>query len=95
VPSDAVIVRAGARKVAVLNAQHNAHYQVVQFGRDFGATVEMLLDFEAATRSSFIPATTWQRVSRFNRFPARRTKKRVAAVDNRARLKTARPRVHS
>jgi len=42
VPSDAVIVRTGAPKVGVLDAQHKVHYQVVQLGRDFGATVEVL-----------------------------------------------------
>ncbi len=47
VPSDAVIVRTGAPKVGVLDAQHKVHYQVVQLGRDFGEVLTGLRDGDA------------------------------------------------
>jgi RND family efflux transporter MFP subunit len=41
VPSDAVIVRTSAPKIAVLDDKQTVHYHEVQLGRDFGATVEV------------------------------------------------------
>ena len=42
IPSAAVVIRARAPMVAVLDANHAVHYRTVQLGRDYGATVEVL-----------------------------------------------------
>jgi RND family efflux transporter MFP subunit len=42
IPSAAVVVRSGPRKVAVLDAVYAVHYRDVQLGRDFGDEIEVL-----------------------------------------------------
>jgi RND family efflux transporter MFP subunit len=42
VPSAAVVVRSGPRKVAVLGAGNAVHYRDVQLGRDYGDEIEVL-----------------------------------------------------
>src|SRR5258706_382705 len=42
VPASALIVRTGAPRVAVLGAANKVHFQTVQLGRDYGATVEVV-----------------------------------------------------
>jgi RND family efflux transporter MFP subunit len=46
-PTAAVVVRNGPRKVAVLDAQHAVHYRDVQLGRDFGDEIEVLTGLSA------------------------------------------------
>jgi multidrug efflux pump subunit AcrA (membrane-fusion protein) len=41
IPSAAVVVRDGPRKVAVLDAGNAVHYRDVQLGRDFGDEIEV------------------------------------------------------
>jgi RND family efflux transporter MFP subunit len=47
VPSAAVVTRAGAPRVAVLDEQHRAQYRTVQVGRDYGVEVEVLAGLTA------------------------------------------------
>jgi len=42
VPASALIVRTGPPRVAVLGAANKVHFQTVQLGRDYGATVEIV-----------------------------------------------------
>ncbi len=46
IPSAAVVVRDGPRKVAVLDAGNAVHYRDVQLGRDFGDEIEVLTGLE-------------------------------------------------
>ncbi len=47
IPAAAVVVRAGPRMVAVLDARHTAHYRAVQLGRDFGKEIEVITGLQA------------------------------------------------
>jgi multidrug efflux pump subunit AcrA (membrane-fusion protein) len=47
IPSAAVVIRAQAPTVAVLDAGHAVHYRSVQLGRDYGATVEVAAGLKA------------------------------------------------
>ncbi len=47
VPSAAIVVHDGPRKVAVLDAGHAIHYRDVQLGRDFGDEIEVLTGLSA------------------------------------------------
>jgi RND family efflux transporter MFP subunit len=47
IPSAAVVTRAGAPRVAVLDEQHRVQYRTVQVGRDYGAEVELLAGLTA------------------------------------------------
>ena len=42
VPASALIVRAGPPRIATLGAANRVHFQTVQLGRDYGATVEVV-----------------------------------------------------
>jgi RND family efflux transporter MFP subunit len=42
VPASALIVRAGPPRIATLGAANKVHFQTVQLGRDYGATVEVV-----------------------------------------------------
>jgi hypothetical protein len=48
IPAAAIGVRNGPRRVAVLDAQHAAHYRDVQLGRDFGDEIEVLTGLDAS-----------------------------------------------
>jgi RND family efflux transporter MFP subunit len=47
IPSAAVLTRAGAPRVAVLDGQHRVQYRTVQVGRDYGAEIEVLAGLTA------------------------------------------------
>jgi RND family efflux transporter MFP subunit len=47
IPSAAVVTRAGAPRVAVLDDQHRVQYRTVQLGRDYGAEIEVLAGITA------------------------------------------------
>jgi RND family efflux transporter MFP subunit len=47
IPSAAVVTRAGALRVAVLDDQHRVQYRAVQLGRDYGADIELLAGITA------------------------------------------------
>src|SRR5262249_11812705 len=47
VPSAAVVTRAAAPRVAVLDGQNRVQYRTVQVGRDYGAEVEVLAGLTA------------------------------------------------
>jgi RND family efflux transporter MFP subunit len=47
IPSAAVVTRAGAPRVAVLDDQHQVQYRTVQLGRDNGTEVEVLAGLTA------------------------------------------------
>jgi RND family efflux transporter MFP subunit len=50
IPSAAVVTRAGATRVAVLDEQHRVQYRTVQVGRDYGAEVQVLAGLAAGER---------------------------------------------
>jgi RND family efflux transporter MFP subunit len=47
IPGAAVVTRAGAPRVAVLDDQHRVQYRTVQLGRDYGAEVQVLAGLAA------------------------------------------------
>jgi RND family efflux transporter MFP subunit len=50
IPSAAVVTRAGAPRVAVLDDQQRVQYRTVQVGRDYGAKVQVLAGLTAGER---------------------------------------------
>jgi len=50
VPTDAVIVRTAAPKVAILDQDERVQYRTVQLGRDYGKTIEVLTGLKEGER---------------------------------------------
>lgn len=74
VPSDAVITRTDAPKVAVLDAENTVRHHQVQLGRDFGATLEVLTGLRAGDKVIIHPGDDLAEGTKVQPVPRNETK---------------------
>ncbi len=60
IPSSALIIRSGPPRVATVGADGKVRFPVVQLGRDFGTTVEVVGGLSERDRLLVTPADTLQ-----------------------------------